>query len=147
MLLCANGHLPRTTMRPPKSSTPRGSPRSAAFPASSEESSQNHSLRLASRCQTRDSTWRNDGRVACGQLKAWTTGKHVYTSTTRSECRSRREKSNQRVGVELVVVQPIDLRRCNVFADVDRGVAGGTCFPKPRASARCCQEQPAGLIS
>ena len=46
----------------------------------------------------------------------------------------------------LVAVQPIDLRRGNVFADVARGTGGledGTCSPQPRASARWCQVQPA----
>jgi hypothetical protein len=46
----------------------------------------------------------------------------------------------------LVAVQPIELRRCNVFADVARGTGGledGTCSPQPRASGRWCQVQPA----
>ena len=46
----------------------------------------------------------------------------------------------------LVAVQPIELRRGNVFADVARGTGGlqdGTCSPQPRTSARWCQVQPA----
>ena len=37
------------------------------------------------------------------------------------ECKSRREMINWRVRRALVGAQPIDLRSCNVFADVDRG--------------------------